>query len=273
MSAHPQHNRPRRTRRGPGALIITLLASLTLNCYLLFSRPQSQPPLSLPITSQNLRAMQSKGITQTLPTTAPTRHTAIPKRVHRESSQDNSTTPHESSSAPLSPQKQFSIDTRMSVLNRFFDLDDEEKTSLREKFTSEALDSDAPTPSLAAILGADRAKFYNDQRKEARKRFKEEERERKVYYLSRRLGLSPSQEKAFFELERQIDLDSSSPPNSLSNQNPRQYMRALIEGLQSEQELREQGLQSILTRDQWETYQLEQARSSLQELELWHGEP
>jgi hypothetical protein len=173
------------------------------------------------------------------------------------------------------PERPGRIAWRISAIEKFVPLTEEQRARLTVKFEREAAGGEEATEaeSLDTILGEESARFYREQVDAAFKRAREEEVDREVVWLGRQLALSPEQEQrvkgAFDEVE--AALDSGALPESVNAATGAERVKAMIAENRRREELRAARLKEILSADQFTAYSRVRAESTSSDLEVFHG--
>jgi len=182
----------------------------------------------------------------------------------------------ESSSAEpqQTPLSRDAVRWRVSAIEKFVSLTEDQRQRLKAKFERESIASPGESrdiESLEDILGQENSRFYREQVKAAFKRVQDEELDREVVWLTRQLSLSSEQEQAvhnlFGRVEQRIKEEESEEGQPGS---PEERVRAMIHENKRRSELRNDELRSILLPEQYETYMKTQAESSAADVELFH---
>jgi len=167
---------------------------------------------------------------------------------------------------------------RISAIEKFVPLSEAQRERLREKYDREgaATESgeDASTESLEQILGEEGAAYYRGQVQAAFKRVRDEEVDREVVWLSRKLALSAEQERGLqgvlARVEEQLSGERS---HSEASRSPGERVKAMIADNRQRNELRNQELRGILTPDQYQAYLRMEAESAASDVEIFHEAP
>jgi hypothetical protein len=166
---------------------------------------------------------------------------------------------------------------KVSAIEKFVPLNDEQRQKLRDKFEREAgvpSGENPGTESLEEIIGEDNARFYRQQVKAAFERVQEEEIDREIVWLSRQLALSQDQEAAvrsvFEVVERQIDEEGAVDEQNVAR-SPGERVKAMVAENRKRTEFRNEQLKPVLSGEQYEAYLRTQAESSASDVELFHN--
>lgn len=165
-----------------------------------------------------------------------------------------------------------SLKWKVSAIEKFVPLSDDQRERLRAKFTKEKEDNgEADAESLDDILGAESAAFYREQVQAAFKRVQDEEVEREVVWLSRKLSLSAAQESSvkaiLANVEAAVGKDRSHVPSGAT---PQERVKNMIAENRRRTELRNDQLRQVLTPEQFNTYIQSEAQSSSADVEVFH---
>lgn len=167
---------------------------------------------------------------------------------------------------------------RISAIERFVPLSDEQRSRLQEKFAEERLaqqeERESKAESLDDILGAENAQLYRDNVKAAFERVRNEELERDTVWMARKLGLSTEQEErmraAFDEVERAVVTEF--PPTQLgAGETPQSRVLRMIAENKRRVQLRAERLRQVFSPEQYEAYVKAESESSASDMEVFHG--
>jgi hypothetical protein len=185
--------------------------------------------------------------------------------------------PQATSESADSSQSGDVVKWKVSAIERFVPLSDEQRQRLREKFEKEedALPGEEPgSESLEDIVGEENARFYHQQVKAAFQRVQEEEIDREVVWLSRQLVLTQEQERsmrAVFEVVEKQLAEEVAGDDRRGPRSPQQRVQAMIAENRKRTELRNEQLKPVLSPEQYEAYVRTQAESSAADVELFHN--
>lgn len=172
----------------------------------------------------------------------------------------------------LEPTTEESDDTlswRVSAVEKFVPLNEEQKERLREKYAKEKRGEDAE--SLDEIVGEEGAKYYREQVQAAFKRVQDEEVDRDVVWLSRKLSLSQEQEASVRGILTSVEAEVSKGRSHVSSgSTPQERVRAMIAENRQRSELRNEQLKKVLTPDQFQAYLASEAESAAADVEVFH---
>jgi hypothetical protein len=167
---------------------------------------------------------------------------------------------------------------RISAIEKFVPLSDEQRSRLTEKFAEERKareeGRESSAESLEDILGEENAQVYRGQVKAAFERVQNEELEKDTVWMARRLGLSPEQEgrmRAAFEgVER--DVAAEYPPSQPgASDSPQQRVLRMIAENKRRVQLRAERLRQVLPPEQYEAYMKAESESAASDMEVFHG--
>ncbi len=166
---------------------------------------------------------------------------------------------------------------KVSAIEKFVPLNDEQRQRLREKFEREEnvlSGEESGSESLEDIVGEENARFYHQQVKAAFQRVQEEEIDREVVWLSRQLVLTQEQERSmrsvFEVVEKQI-AEEAAGDDGRGARSPQQRVKAMVAENRRRAELRNEQLKPVLSPEQYEAYVRTQAESSAADVELFHN--
>jgi hypothetical protein len=167
---------------------------------------------------------------------------------------------------------------RISAIEKFVPLTDEQKARLERKFTEEQQAQqdgrESSAESLDEILGADNAQVYRSQVSAAFERVRNEELEKNTLWMARKLGLSADQESrmraTFEDVERMVAVEF--PPLVLGSQNtPQKRVMRMIAEQKRRVQLRAEQMRQVLPQEQYEAYVKAESESSASDMELFHS--
>lgn len=180
----------------------------------------------------------------------------------------------------LSEMSQYGVVSRVGAIAKFVTLTDEQRERLRQKYTRMAINQKAgladDTESLETIIGEQNASFFRQQAASAFQKSREQELDREIFYLSRKLAFTSSQEIRLRELMAQVEEESQkkfsaekSSPDYAQDASFR--VRLMMQENQFKSEWLASQLKETLTSDQYQAYLQEEADSSGAELSVWHA--
>jgi signal recognition particle GTPase len=182
---------------------------------------------------------------------------------------------------PQPPQSETSqqevISWRISAIEKFVPLSEEQRSRLSAKFEEEqrakAAGEEPHSEALEEILGQENASFYRNQVKAAFQRMESEENEKEVVWLSRQLTLSDVQEQSmrsvFSSVEQTIEREQGATQNMAAG-SPQERVKRMIAENKRRSELRAEQLKPILSPEQYQAYLRSQAESSASDVEVFH---
>ena len=192
-------------------------------------------------------------------------------------SQDSSASDHQHASSESADDE--AVRWRVSAIEKFVPLDDQQRERLQRKFAGDAVgesDGEGSSETLEEILGEENARFYTEQVSAAFTRYRQREIESEVLWFSRRLALSSEQEQSmrdvFSGVEQQLQgpSDPSNAPDANSATSARQGVKEMIAENRSRAELRSQQLKSVLTPEQYQNFLKAEAESPQRDMETFH---
>jgi hypothetical protein len=201
------------------------------------------------------------------------RHAAVPTLAAPSTRVE--TGAHESSGTPNPPISQDTLSWRISAIEKFVPLSDEQKGRLRDKYERESAakssGEEVETESLDDILGADNASYYRQQVSAAFKKVQDEEIERESVWLSRKLELTPDQESSVRQIFERVESEiAGARVTAGAGLSPQERVRAMIAENRRRSELRNAELSRILNPRQLQTYAQIGAESSASDVEVFH---
>jgi hypothetical protein len=163
---------------------------------------------------------------------------------------------------------------RVSAIEKFVPLTDEQKDRLRRKFTEEGnarvSGGESQAESLDEILGEENARYYREQVAAAFQRMQDAEIEKEVLLISRQLALPVEQEEGvrsvFVGVER--TLKETEVPRQEGSAHER--VRGMVEENKRRTSLRGEELKKILTPEQYQRYLTLEAESPAADVEVFH---
>jgi hypothetical protein len=175
-----------------------------------------------------------------------------------------------------------SVSWRISSIEKFVPLSDEQRQRLRDKFRADRMallegSSDGGGESLEDIIGADAAGLYREQVRGAFERGRLEQLERDGLWLARKLSLNQDDERkvqgVLSDVEKQLDREFSPMMDGApgSDGDPGARVGRMIEQNKRRLALRAEGLKGVLSPDQYQGYLLVESQSSGADMEIFHG--
>jgi len=165
---------------------------------------------------------------------------------------------------------------RVSAIEKFVPLSEEQKQRLSDKFIKEGSseDGEVETESLETILGDDNATFYRQQVQAAFQRVQDEEVEKEVVWVSRQLSLSQEQERAvrdvYDRVEQQVRAEASVGGHGAPAASSQDRVRQMVQESRLRNTLRQSMLKDVLTPEQYQTYLKNESESASSEMEVFH---
>jgi hypothetical protein len=166
------------------------------------------------------------------------------------------------------------VDWRLNSVAKLVDLNEEQKTQLKELFSSASSDPLAQKNGLKEILGEDNYNSYQEARVRARVKIENENREKDILYKARIINLTPKEESILRDVTLKIDQDIEARKQA-DNTKPTSPYEGLARYLQFEKLKREliaSELKEQLPKEKYEAYVKADADSASSELEVWHGD-
>lgn len=174
----------------------------------------------------------------------------------------------------------YGIESRVSSIGKIVNLNPQQRERLQTKYTQEALarrrGEKADTESLEEIIGEADSRFYKQQLENAYKKAQDQELERDLYYMSRRLSFNQLQENSVRDALSQVEnavqerfQSEHSSPQYASD--PSYRVRLMMQENQFRSEWLAGKLKEILNPDQFQAYMQEEAESTGAELNMWHA--
>lgn len=182
-----------------------------------------------------------------------------------------------SSEASSEEKQREALSWRVSAIEKFVPLTEEQRSRLVTKFQEEARANQAGeeprAEKLEEILGDENARFYREQVKAAFERVQNEETEKEVLWVSRRLGLSPELERSvrsvFLDVERTVESEFETSSHG-TKASPQDRVKAMIAENKRRAALRSEKLQALLPPDQYQAYLRTEAESAASDVEVFH---
>ncbi len=173
--------------------------------------------------------------------------------------------------AAAEPQFDEALNWKISAIEKFVPLSDEQKERLREKYTKERAGEGEGAESLDDILGTEGASFYRERVQSAFKKVQDEEVEREVVWLSRTLSLSKEQEGSVRTILANVEAEvSKGGAHAQSGATPQERVREMIAQNRRRSDLRSEQLRRVLTPEQFQAYLQAEAESSASDVEIFH---
>jgi hypothetical protein len=166
---------------------------------------------------------------------------------------------------------------RVSAIEKFVSISEEQKQRLQEKFKEEQearqenRESDAET--LEEIIGQEQAATYRQQVQAAFERAQNQELDKEALWISRKLSLTPDQEQSmrtiFSDVESQIDKEFGDGQHGAALSAQQRVARMVAENKRRLQ-LRSDALKRVLQPDQYTAYLQEESQSAASDVEVFH---
>ena len=173
--------------------------------------------------------------------------------------------------AAVTSSQEDTLSWKISAIEKFVPLSDEQRDRIREKYTKEREGDSESAESLDDILGAESATFYRERVQAAFKKVQDEEVDREVVWLSRKLSLTQEQEASVRTILANVEADvSKGETHGQSGATPQERVREMIAQNRRRAELRNEQLKGVLTPEQFEAYLQAEAESSASDVEIFH---
>jgi hypothetical protein len=176
----------------------------------------------------------------------------------------------ESRSTDEQAQRKEALAWKVSAVEKFVALTDEQKLRLQKKYEVEATGGKegVETDTLEDIIGQENAAFYRQQVKAAFQKVRDEELNKEVVWLARQLNLSAQQEQAVQQGFLSIESQLAQGEQAASSSHDR--VKGMIEENRKRSELRAAQMKELLSPEQYEAYAKSQADSSASDVEVFH---
>lgn len=183
-------------------------------------------------------------------------------------------------SVELSEIARYGIESRISSIEKMVSVSEDQKARLREKFTNDARarkrGEQVQSESLASIIGEANANFYQEQVRNAFQKAQDQELDRDIFYLSRRLSFTPEQEAAVRKIitntEAQTEAQFTAERASPSFQSDAGFrVRLMIKENEFKSQRLSEQLKGVLSQDQYQAYLQEEAESSNADVGMLHA--
>lgn len=162
---------------------------------------------------------------------------------------------------------------RVSAVEKFVPLTNEQRARLRSKFIQERVAGNESTEKLEDIIGAENAAFYRQQVQAAFERSRQESLQREVVWIAHQLTLSKVEEDKvrgiFLAVEQQLIEEGRAAQGE--GKSPQQRLQAVLQENRRRDELRNEQLKQLLSAEQFEQFLKQQAQSSDADVEIFHG--
>lgn len=162
------------------------------------------------------------------------------------------------------------ISMKLNAIEQFVPLTEDQTERLRDKYSLEFTPG-VRGESLEAILGKEQATFLNDQRDKAFERGQQEAREREVFFWSRKLSLTPTQESFFLNALDDTETEIEKWKHEQKARSLQARTLLFFEETKRRRELLREKLGDVLSKDQMDTYVEQEAQSAAADVELWHS--
>jgi hypothetical protein len=166
---------------------------------------------------------------------------------------------------------------RVSAIEKFIPISEEQKARLEEKFKEEHAarqeNRESKAEALEDIVGQEQATTYRQQVQAAFERAQNQELEKEALWISRKLSLSPEQEQSmrtvFSSVESQIDKEFGDGQHGVALSAQQRVARMVAENKRRLQ-LRSEALKPVLQPEQYAAYLQEESQSAASDVEIFH---
>lgn len=167
-------------------------------------------------------------------------------------------------------QREEALAWKVSAVEKFVPLTEEQKLRLRKKYEAEATGGKegVETDTLEEIIGQENATFYRQQVKAAFQKVRDEELNKEVVWLARQLNLSGQQEQAVQQAFLSVEAQLAQGERASTSSHDR--VKAMIEENRKRNELRAAQMKELLSPEQYQAYAKSQADSSSSDVEVFH---
>ncbi len=180
---------------------------------------------------------------------------------------------HRTPDVPQSGEEARRGEWRASIVKKFLPLTEEQSARLAKRLQEDGAKKRSIAESIEEEFGKEQADFYRSELGKAFERSEQESLEKDVFYLSRKLSLSPAQEAALFAAYRDAAEPSNIPAGESSeNTDQSAGLNSLLERETKRRELLNQRFQTFLTPEQLAIFTQLEAESSGRDLQMWHGD-
>ena len=184
-----------------------------------------------------------------------------------------------------SRRREFRVNARISTVEKFISLTDEQRKALAEMFDRDTPWREEPKEDerdeFAEIVGKENAQYYRSQMKQAFEQAEAESQEKEVLYMGKRLSLSAEQEAQVTSIMKEVsstvreNMRAAAAADSSSSDkggNSGGRIRRMIAESSMRQQLLNEQLQKIFTPEQYQLYLEQQAESTDGRFQVWHNE-
>jgi hypothetical protein len=166
---------------------------------------------------------------------------------------------------------------RISAIEKFVPLSEEQRERLKEKFEEERVareeGRESQAESLETVIGEENASMYRQQVQAAFERVQNEEIEKEVVWVARKLSLSSDQEQgmraAFASVESTINSEFGGE-HGQRDASPQTRVSRMIAENKRRLQLRADAAKGILNAEQYAAYVESEAQSSAADMEVFH---
>jgi hypothetical protein len=179
--------------------------------------------------------------------------------------------------APGAATADRAIAWRVSAIEKFVPLSEEQKERLQDKFKEEQdarqENRESNAERLEDIIGEEQAVTYRQQVQAAFERAQNQELDKEAVWISRKLSLSSEQEQSmrtvFSEVESQIEKEFGDGQHGVALSAQQRVARMVAENKRRLQ-LRSEALKRVLQPDQYSAYLQEESQSAASDVEVFH---
>lgn len=183
------------------------------------------------------------------------------------------TTRHRASENPQTSSESRRGEWRASIVKKFLPLTEEQSARLSKRLQEDGAKRRSIAESIEEEFGKEQADFYRSELGKAFERSEQESLEKDVFYLSRKLSLSPAQEAALFAAYRDAAAPSGEATReNLANADRSANLNSVLERETKRREMLNQRFQTFLTPEQLAIFAQLEAQSSGRDLQMWHGD-
>lgn len=195
--------------------------------------------------------------------------------VRREKSTNASSESSSSIDAPAITaelaEKDFRVRAKISAIEKFVPLNDEQKERLAAKYRAPA---GQEQESLESVIGEENARYYRTEMERSFVRAQEEEDEKEVLFFSRKLNLNQAQEEQLRSAIKNLSQDAPFPSETgKSNSHVENRLRSIIQEEKRREEALNTQVSTIFTPEQFKAYLEYKANSPTGDFQVWHEMP
>ena len=165
------------------------------------------------------------------------------------------------------------IEWRVSAIEKFVPLTEDQKDRLMAKFKAESTDPDSSIAKeeLDSIIGEESARVYRDAVRQAFVNARNEEIEKEVLLLSRKLALTPEQESGVRTVYQSVEQEAAAEHEEQGNLTGEERLQKMIARNQERSKRLSELLKPLLTPEQYTAYAQYQSDSPDSDLEVFHS--